>query len=143
MSRADIVKMEAGRELDAVVATTLFGFQWLPWAGNREQKVLVRSPQQAESNEWWGKDVMWLVACFSRSLEASRFVINEMRQRGWTFRLVAFPTGGYSAWFEKHLQPIQSPDRELFDQIHNAEAETEPLAICRAALIAIVESEKQ
>lgn len=74
----------------------------------------------------------WVYPLYSTDLFQSHQVIEKMKSKGWTFRLVAFPAGGYSAWFEKHLQ-----------RIHNAEAETEPLAICKAALIAIVESEKR
>ena len=114
MKRVDVTRLE-GRDLDVTVGYHIMD--------------LVAPP--------------WVYPLYSTDLFQSHQVVEKMKSKGWTFRLVAFPAGGYSAWFEKHLQRIQSPNKELFDQIHNAEAETEPLAICKAALIAIVESENR
>jgi ABA sandwich protein len=80
----------------------------------------------------------WIYPDYSSDILEARKVVDRMKSQGWTFRLVAFPEGGYSAWFEKK-KFMQAPSDEIGDQIFNGAGDTEPVAICRAALMTVAE----
>lgn len=118
MMKDEILNMPAGREIEALIAVEIFGWQWLPWSGNTEQKVLVQYPEQAESMDWWGKDVMDLVPGYSTDIAAAWDVVYKLHN-------VAI-NRHHVFWFCS------------FKGNESAQGETAPLAICRAALLAVV-----
>src|SRR5689334_18907458 len=71
---------------------------------------------------------------YSQTWDDMEFVVEHMTRLGWTFRLSTY-SDGYQAWFEKYHHV--EPGEDTPDDIYRANAETAPLAVCRAALLAV------
>jgi hypothetical protein len=91
-----------------------------------------------------GKHVMelsalpWTYPPYSENHECSREVVEQMMRQGWVFRFLAQSANSYYAWFEKQ-KGIHLPEDPQPDLIYCGKGETEPEAICRAALMTIAE----
>jgi hypothetical protein len=136
MKPEDIDKLEAGRELDILIAERIFGWVWVvatawnarwlcepdryqtanpkwpKWDGSTE--VLVRYPQQCEPDEHG------YLPQYSSDIAAAWEVVEKMK----AFSLGQRVDGSWQCWW--------------WQGVHmGAHGETAPLAICRAALKAL------
>ena len=149
MTRDEILAMEAGRELDALVAEAM-GWIWLRFKpAHDEDAEFVRKP--------YGPDT------WEASLEHKRANGDEPLAHLWDCDLPHYSTDIAAAWevveymgpipFSLRFQPAdawRTGDGEVYCHAHWtcwfegsvwAEAPTAPLAICRAALLAAMEME--
>lgn len=118
--------LEAGRELDALVAEKIFGWQRRPFECNAEQRVVVPPGwTDFSSRYWWGKDINSQVPAYSTEIGAAWQVaecFDEVQlwkgPHGWSCRM--------ERGEDEHVQHGEA-----------LRADTAPLAICRAALAAI------
>jgi len=134
-------KEPSGRELECEVAKRVFGFRWFHCAGaNGVERDQFMSPETAET---WRR-LNWTLAevdgpqddqfnddtaapKYSKSIEAAMQVVEKMREQGWSFACT---------WYEGKL-PYASFCKGTAKSSRNAEANSLPEAICRAALAAI------
>lgn len=121
MTREEIEAMEPGRELDRLIRIHLFGDIDESWVWK----------------EWWGehwitdnKEVAtWFeLPKYSTDISAAWEVITKMKERNWWIALNA----EYKEWNAMfYWDPHQ--------QAYECGAETAPEAICKAALLAVLE----
>jgi len=114
---SDILNMEAGPELDRLIAEKVMGWKFVPDA----IYCAIRQPCFVEESGY-----KRLPCDFrpSEDISAAFHAAEEMRKRK-LFLALGNDEGGYCAVFSEKMRPFQ------------AFAETAPLAICRAALLAI------
>lgn len=118
MTRDEILKMEAGRELDALVAKDVMG--WHKLDGNWKDNIWEKADGHIKGD--WHP---------SEDISAAWEVVTKIRSMGW---------GVDISWFHEFIYcALHKPDSVIIKQ---ANAETAPLAICRAALLAVMENDK-
>jgi len=106
-------ELEAGRELDALVAEKVMG-----WKKLNDTGLSWRSPDEGFSN----------LPYFSTDISAAWQVVEKMRETRW-IEVHSTIDGEWAAFYT----PIGTTD--MNQAIHEyAKASTAPLAICRAAL---------
>ena len=130
-----IEKMQAGRELDALIAEKVMGWEWRKTSLNDEQKVLVMgnyNPLDDSTDFWWGDDVMKLVPYYSRDIAAAWQVVEKMREEGLDIDITVRPKIEYGC----RVAPRGECNT---DNVVFLASTTAPLAICRAALKAVGE----
>lgn len=118
MTNEEIDKLEAGRELDALIAEKVMG--WTPHCQNPAHYVEVANSTSEMSV------IQEVVAYWrpSTDIAAAWQVVEKLRAAGWFYSLSdAVEIPEYIVMF---YQP-DSPDAQAMD-------ESAPLAICRAAL---------
>ena len=130
-------EMEAGRELDALVAEKVMG-RAVTWVGPERWRVLCFDPPEysdaSQPGGYWVNEV----PRYSRDLSAAWDVEKGMRLSGWLVSISGImegaPEGRYLASF-RHVSPTErgigvrsAPD---------ATSDTAPHAICLAALAAM------
>jgi hypothetical protein len=113
MTRDEILSMEAGREMDALVARELFG----------------------GIKEYW--DYGFTVPNYSVSIGAAWEVVEKMHERGYYFCCARNGKGATDA--SGNLDDSWYVDTGCIIELENQP--TLPLAICRAALLAVMEDE--
>lgn len=119
---------EAGRELDALIAERVMGYsvKWLPTALAPEG-----APHYANSEEGSG----WLVCrLYTLDMSATWRVVEEMGKRGFHARIQTpfIPGDEFHAGFTPHGSSGWNGRPDFA-----ASADSAPLAICRAALLAV------
>jgi hypothetical protein len=127
--------LQAGRELDALVAEKVMG-----WTVNRTESRHWHTvgPTGRERNIQIGSDCCAGQAYDSnafmpsKSIVSAWLVVEKMRERGWNFELHTSRDGEAAAAFHQS----QDDDFEAYEL-------TAPLAICRAALSAASVAEHQ
>lgn len=143
MNAGEIIKMPAGREMDALVAEFIFYWIWIPSPLNTEQKIIVPTDKSKSdiiipdsSAWWWGEDIRALVPYYSTDIAAAWQVVEKMSRPDWAWIIESFNLANEDKprWFACFWGDI---DGELCSDA-SAEADTAPLAICRAALLAIL-----
>lgn len=119
--------LEAGRELDALVAEKVMSYEWMDWPLNPEQPHLVPPGyEDPRKPVWWlGRSVQELVPNYSSDIAAAwqvAGVFDEVDlhkgQHGWLCRL-------------------ERGDDDAIQMGEAFRAASAPLAICRAALDAV------
>jgi hypothetical protein len=108
MTRDEILNMPAGREIDALIANRVFGM--------RIDKTFTA--------------LVWIPASYSTNIAVAWMVVEKMKIIGHNFRMVQYAYNRTYATFENDL-----------DSDNWIEANGEyctPLAICRAALLAVM-----
>jgi hypothetical protein len=145
--------LEAGRELDALVAEKIFGWQRRPFECNAEQRVVVPPDWTDFSVDYWlGRDIYEHVPAYSTDIAAAWQVVERLRDLGCNH---------FSLEWEQPYDDRPRRDREADPQerpwlfAFNAprhlsgspsigmpdpvvlHASTAPLAICYGALIAV------
>ncbi len=133
MVETEVRTMASTRQLDIEVAEKVFGkrvvfikaLQGYKW--DDETPIISEYPAMEEHGttayEDLGNVVINLVPCYSTEFEAATEVVRHMVENGWKFVLKKHGEGRYVASFEWA----------------SAGGDTIPLAICRAALMAIGE----
>ena len=120
MTCDDILKMEAGDEINLLIAEKIFGDKVIShnppmiWFGNPEDK------KNGGFSSWCG--------CYSTNIESAWNVVDKLRPE-WYVEI--FDEG--DAW-ECHLM---EHGKEEGGRVISVDAPTAPLAICRAALLTI------
>jgi hypothetical protein len=115
MTREEILSMEAGRELDALVAVEVMG-----WHNDHEVPYY---DWVQESNEVIHISKRWSP---SSDIGAAWEVVEKMIANGWWNTDIGFGSGIVVSFDDGSTT-------------HQAKADTAPLAICRAALLAVME----
>lgn len=131
MTRDEILQMEAGREIDALVAELVMGWTKVRKASTWESAAMIYSgtfvytigvtPDQKTND---------VIPYHSTDIAAAWQVVEKMR-------LV-----GVSMWIGPHLDNEWAVQiKPSINNYHEfVRADTAPLAICRAALLAVMES---
>ena len=150
MTRDDILNMPEGREMDALISKMIFETPHMeledagcPYCGSEMWHGKERA-RCSQCNEWryspykdYSTDIAaaWDVADKINRMIAENILELENDYNYLTLECVGY-TSGYAASFDCLL------DHEWFEDITNykyaARADTAPLAICRAALLAMV-----
>jgi hypothetical protein len=122
LTREQIMSMEPGRELDALVAEKVMG--WI--------KYIQLDVSWWSDSDYLNDDGIDLMVCDfkpSTNLQQAFEVVEKMRERGWYEIRISIlqDVVAISMWQDDNTCRIE------------AEAETIPLAICRASLLAIIE----
>ena len=140
MTRDEILALEAGRELDALVAEKVMGWTWGEYSPPVEgpSKILrppeswAPSPDRAPGSEVSCPGWHFRVPQYSTDIAAAWEVVEKMVPIKYGFNLaIESPPGPWGDW-EVHFYNGGT---------HLAFADTAPLAICRAALLAVMEVE--
>ncbi len=149
MTRDDILNMTAGRQVDALIISKVMGWKF---AVHNADKYF--SKPDKTGNIWvvpygdknsfgnWSPSTdiaaAWEVTDKINRMIAENILELENDYNYLTLECVGY-TSGYAASFDCLL------DHEWFEDITNykyaARADTAPLAICRAALLAVMEAE--
>jgi hypothetical protein len=142
MTNGQIDKL-SGRELDFAVAECAMNWQWYWWTvANSQEAVRGLFPPDYPNcygYQLWSPEVGALrvsesgqVPYFSGSIEAAWAVVEALRKRGFGFDLFNVPEGWRAIIIRRDIKLGRRGERETV-----ADAETAPLAICRAALAAL------
>lgn len=121
--------MQAGQELDILVAENVMGYRWCLWLDGTR---FLAPPEFEDFDEATGDEPLAdepyaIVINYSRDISAAWQVVEKMRET-WNFKLSALPSRAKrGAWTCSFLRPGDYPKT-------NASANTAPLAICIAAL---------
>lgn len=120
----DTTELVAGRELDALVATKIFGWQAvdgtiIPWLAP------VGTNPDGEP--------LSIVPPYSADIAAGWLVVEQMQASGYRPEIWATDDGLWFAHFAYGESPLVGATYDLSDDPASS-AETAPLAICRAAL---------
>lgn len=114
LTREEIMHMPAGREMDALIATQVFGHEV-----KRDTVLTTFVPFRVDTVEW--SEGFTTLAHYSTDIEAAWEVIEELTRDHYDF----------DVWSE-----TDSIWCEIFKGVSaTANAKTAPLAICRAALL--------
>ena len=136
MNEASTAEMVAGRELDALVAEKVM-----------KLRVIFDEDRYGEMHIWWAVptdpgtveewDKFYLPA-YSTDIAAAWQVIEHMKERGLTVWFVSKEFAWQEAPHWEAGLTVEPCDSGWLPQIQAlASAETAPLAICRAALMAV------
>lgn len=136
MSKDKITSMPAGKEIDELVAEKILG-ESKPIYSHVHSNVL--SVIWSNEKSWYcspdyftGDICEWIPKAFSTDIAAAQEVINVMAREPFTWRIESIHTTEsnikWKAWLCGNL-----PDGRIVE--FRAEADTIPLAICRAALL--------
>lgn len=125
MTRDEILNMPAGRKIDALIAEYVMGWKRvIRWSGSDEISCLVHPTDGSyypDEFQMWSKDV-----------NSAFEVVENLREKLGTckFYTVVDPKQG------NNIRAIFDP---ILDDVNfEASADTVPLAICRAALLAVM-----
>jgi hypothetical protein len=159
MNQSDIITKDElllpGYKLDAIVAETVMGLQ-VRWVKDgtiqARDKPEVYLKKRGIGNPY-DYDGWWECPHFSRRIEAAWAIVEKLRQEGWLFVVKVMPDGhSYIAGNDPTVDPKitrrsvcemmympSGSNADLRKRLHNrprAIADTEPMAICKAALMA-------
>lgn len=125
----NIDEMEAGRQLDAMIAEKVMGYAHPPWQAGAK----TANPNGCH----WSCSVC-NPAPFSSSIAAAWQVVEKRSHSGVDFYLERHPNGEtHWARFNDTTQGTFNADGCQDKRLGDADAQTAPLAICRAALKAV------
>jgi hypothetical protein len=146
MTRDEILNMSAGREMDALIAERVMG--WTPWVEKRGEYDYVIWQRNGDKEPWfshrgwethksrYSKLIKYdshyhievgLHKFSSGGYDEAFEVVEKMKSDGWEF---------YFEWKDKPWALFEN-DECLLDKY--ADADTVPLAICKAALLTTLE----
>lgn len=146
MTLDQIDKLEAGRELDALVAERVMG--WSRWY---EDKKDLYPPEGSPENKGWTKRggimIQALIPEYSTSIEAAWRVVEKIKNLGKVEKTTDDGKEWYNIRHEFHIEWL--PDSNMWRagwydfryddyQCNDIEAPTAPLAICKAALKVVI-----
>ena len=144
MTQDEILAMEAGRGIDALIATHILGLAW--WRRGQSGQWIALCPHDTEIPDYWIRDVPPIdigeddlseaVPCYSTDIAAAWQVADKLHNSGWWVRVKSAMNEdleqlGWAAHIGRWW------NREYL----GTWALTAPLVICRAALLAIMEAE--
>ncbi len=127
MTRDEILNMKAGREMDVLVAKKVFGWK------------LVKNKGEAGGSFWTGHGGVFgdmhksQTPEYSTDIFASWEVIQKMHEMKYRYAL-----RGHFRGSDLHIAEFDDQDWADSNPLYNAIADTTPLAICRAALLAVM-----
>ena len=127
MNREEILAMEAGRELDKLIHEKVFG-----WTRMEYPAVPAWQKPTKEGTECWHA----MVPHYSTYTADAYEVVEKMKEKYFMVSVIAVKGGQYECIITSE-EPTIHNDYELYEL-----GETAPLAICRAALLAVMEGEK-
>jgi hypothetical protein len=135
MNEDEIMKLEAGRELDALVAEKVMGWQWFDHTGYAIRYF--RPPNRFNYGAIAeGKEINYLESLphYSTDIAAAWEVAEKLGNwHGFDFLVIKAAGNDLwcAGWYEFYGDDYETRAAD--------EAETVPLAICRAALLAAME----
>ena len=115
MTRDEILNMPAGREMDALIAENVMGYQW----GYKHAFSTLPT--------WSKNGIVVTLGDYSTDISAAWEVVEKLRGK----RVMEISITKKSFWCT-----VYATGRNI-----NEKADTAPLAICRAALLAVMEVE--
>jgi hypothetical protein len=135
MTRDEILNMPAGREMDALVAEKVMGlYKYYPGIAMDLSGI---DGKVERVNYWWCKDLhnphntFVELKKYSVSISAAWEVVEKLKAGGWEF---------YLEW-GTNPKPWVLFCHNPIEDISDSEADNITLAICRAALLAVLEEE--
>jgi hypothetical protein len=141
MTRDEILKLEAGREIDVLIAEHVFGDAEPENKYRQQTKIfqttLVKITESTYGGTWAYNFAKWIWEPypFSSDDAITWKIVRRLDELGLSFNIVKHAgEKRYIAEFWK-LRPETTADL-IYENI--AEAETPALAICRAALLAVM-----
>jgi hypothetical protein len=133
LTRTEILKMPAGREIDALVAQMVFGWKYAA------QLLFPPNDHPAMIEHWaanWDEhgNPNWLPH-YSENISRAWEIVDEMCKRQFRYEVGGnfMGLGHIYAAFDNEQWADGNPPSKAF-------AETVPLAICRSALLTLTES---
>jgi hypothetical protein len=138
MTKDEIMKLE-GRELDAAIAERLFGWKWLEVESSAGGLVRIfRHPELFVYGAWGPKEepinYYDTLPHYSTDIAAAWLVVEKMQEKR---NCLSLTYGIFSGDFVFEWKA----EFRMVPKDGIAWADTAPLAICRAALLAVMESE--
>lgn len=136
MTRDEILNMKAGREMDALIAIKVMGWEWKP-VGDRfinHERLTHPDGKHYGGMRYSDGEIEYTnrLEEYSTNMGAAWEVVEAMEGKWFWFSLSnVVPNSGDAIVYEAK-----------FNQVYTCE-ETAPLAICRAALLAVVEGVKE
>jgi hypothetical protein len=134
--------MDAGRELNALVAVEVMGWAKRTTEFNDEQ-VAVVPPDWTDlsAKRWLGHSLFELVPPYSEDIAAGFVVVEHMRAQGWIWHIAigATVTVSIERAGIRHYNlegVLVGPGSRRID-VHPVAPDELPLALCRAALAAV------
>jgi hypothetical protein len=140
MNKEQISNMPAGREMDALIAERVMGMQWYSWTDEAMGGIIrgLRFPDRFSYAvlEFYERTTIEYPALepYSTDVKAAWGVVEKMTPL-YRFGLAQVESGRF--WFAQFENIEHFGEWEAFE----SEDETAPLAICRAALLAVLEHE--
>jgi len=143
VTRDEILNMPAGREMDALVAEKVMGWSnvekttWsnyradgTPFGGGKEWRGTPPN-HEAEFNP-----VLYPIKNYSTDIAAAWMVVEKIRPLFWSTQVMVWDHSDKYIVSCVYRGGHDEPEKAI-----NSEAPTAPLAICRAALLAVMDSE--
>jgi len=125
-------KLQAGRELDALVAEKVMGWARHAVEFNNFQKVVVPPSWSNFGVYWLGRDIYEQVPAYSTEIEAAWQIVEQLQSHGLYIHIAALTVRGFATRVFAD-RAGDEPDK----QIVYVDADTASLAICKAALLAV------
>lgn len=127
----EIDQMEAGKELDALIAEQVFRMVWCRL--NRSDTTAILRWPDSTRNYWpsqpTDRRILLSADSYSTDIEDTWKVTRKLNADGFLFELFTQPDGDSAARFFRERNRKDMPKHGWW-----ATASTAPLAICRAAL---------
>jgi hypothetical protein len=136
MTRDEILKLEAGREMDALIAHDVMGLKKIVIGGIGwwvKESPLEMSYQYMEKSGDFEP---------SEDMNAAWQVVAKMREKGFDFFAEWVTENAVSRLNSLPWACFATDDNDSVFVDFTATAETMPLAICRAALLAVMECDE-
>lgn len=135
-----MTELEAGPELDALIAVHIFGWRWVsyPWYdGTIKQYLQAPDGDPPHGDDFYVFDddtriTDWNFGGWSDTWDGAGLVVEQMRSMGWHYQLADGFDGQQTAVLLWGKSWWHDPDKA-----YKARAPMLPLAICRAALLAV------
>ena len=120
MNRDEILNMPAGREMDELILTKIFGYTKLPFPAMPE----FQKPTDS------GVYATYHVNHYSTDMKAAWDLVKEMSAKGYWCYMGTLSSESYAIFTKESLVPLEKGRASVYDL---------PLAICRAALLTVCE----
>ena len=122
MNRNDILTMEAGREMDELILVHVFDYEKLPYPAEPKFQKPTKD----------GVECAYHINRYSTDISAAWDVVKEMSAKGYWCYMGTLSSVSYAVFTHESLIPLEKGRASVYDL---------PLAICRAALLAVMELE--
>lgn len=125
MTREEILAMPAGREMDALIAEKVFSWHSIRFSDEYPDRCF------GIPAGWHRPDKQAIIQRYSTDISAALEVVKEMQRRNYWFYCSVLSSFCRARFIPADYEPLNAEAIAEVNQI--------PLAICRAALLAVME----